>query len=438
MPTEDRKLQILVVGAGLGGLSAACSCAIAGHSVHVVEFAKELVEVGAGLQITPNASRLLKHWEVSESLWETGAEPTALTVHRYSGEKLAEDRPFDQHTRAKYGAPFIDFHRCDVQQALYSRSVELGVTFSFGQRVESIDFSGPTVRADTGATFSGDLIVAADGLWSRCRESFLGGKDEPLPTGDLAYRIVLTTDQIKDPKLRAWVENSEVHFWIGPGAHVVGYSLRAGKMYNIVLLVPDDLPTGVARQPGSVDQMRKLFDGWDPILNEFLGCVDKVDKWKLMHRAEMTDWVNDASNLVFLGDSCHPMLPYLAQGANSSMEDGAVLGSLLGHLKRKSDLPGVLRLYQSLRKSRGEAIARETFKQRHDFHLPDGEKQRKRDEIFLSQLGKELKGAFPSRWTCPEVQPWIYGYDAIKEVENAVARNPELFSDGTSSPTSVL
>lgn len=209
-------------------------------------------------------------------------------------------------------------------------------------------------------------------------------------------------------------------------------------MYNIVLLVPDDLPTGVARQPGSVDQMRKLFDGWDPILNEFLGCVDKVDKWKLMHRAEMTDWVNDASNLVFLGDSCHPMLPYLAQGANSSMEDGAVLGSLLRHLKRKSDLPGVLRLYQSLRKSRGEAIARETFKQRHDFHLPDGEKQRKRDEIFLSQLGKELKGAFPSRWTCPEVQPWIYGYDAIKEVENAVARSPELFSDGTSSPTSVL
>lgn len=186
-------------------------------------------------------------------------------MHRYSGQKLAEDRPFDQHTRSKYGAPFVDFHRCDLQQALYSRSVELGVTFSFGQRVESIDFSGPSALTDTGATFSGDLIIAADGLWSRCRESFLGGKDEPLSTGDLAYRIVLTTDQIKDPKLRAWVENPEVHFWIGPGAHVVGYSLRAGKMYNIVLLVPDDLPAGVARQAGSVDQMRKLFDGWDPM-----------------------------------------------------------------------------------------------------------------------------------------------------------------------------
>ena len=109
------------------------------------------------------------------------------------------------------------------------------------------------------------------------------------------------------------------------------------------------------------------------------------------------------------------MLPYLAQGANSSLEDGAVLGLLLGHMKRKSQLPQILRLYERLRKSRGEAIVRETFKQvrtanylggtysdnhqkRHDFHMPDGEEQQRRDEIFLSQLGKELKGAFPSRW----------------------------------------
>lgn len=146
--------------------------------------------------------------------------------------------------------------------------------------------------------------------------------------------------------------------------------------------------------------------------------------------AEMERWVNDKSNLVFLyaslrllyspsnphsGDACHPMLPYLAQGANSSLEDGAVLGRLLGHMKNKSHLPQILRLYESLRKSRGEAIVKETFKQvslqfpsfrynaltffqRHDFHMPNGPEQEKRDEVFLSQLGKEIKGAFPSRW----------------------------------------
>lgn len=146
------------------------------------------------------------------------------------------------------------------------------------------------------------------------------------------------------------------------------------------------------------------------------------------------------------GDACHPMLPYLAQGANSAVEDGAVLGLLLGHVKSKTQVPQALRMYEHLRKARGEAVVIETFKQvgtrnlscgnnnsswklicyhqRHDFHLPDGPEQEARDVLFLSTLGKELKGPFPSRWTCPEVQPWLYGYDAFREVENAVKNEP--------------
>ncbi|KAF4167704.1 hypothetical protein CNMCM6936_004549 [Aspergillus lentulus] len=427
LASEQANLHIIIAGAGLGGLAAAVSCALSGHTVEVVEQAKELVEVGAGLQITPNASRLFKYWQLPSSIWQAAAEPTALTVHRYTGQILANEPSFHKNIRAKYGAPFIDLHRVDLQQALYARAKELGVTFHLNERVDSIDFDTTTVKTLAGNRYTGDLIIAADGLWSRCRECFLGKKDAPLPTGDLAYRIVLSADQISDPELRAWVENPECHFWIGPGAHAVAYSLCNGRMFNIVLLVPDNLPPGVSRQSGSVEEMRKLFEGWDPVLNRFLSYVDSVDKWKLMHHAEMERWVNDKSNLVFLGDACHPMLPYLAQGANSSLEDGAVLGRLLGHMKNKSHLPQILRLYESLRKSRGEAIVKETFKQRHDFHMPDGEEQEKRDEVFLSQLGKEIKGAFPSRWTCPEVQPWLYGYDAIKEVENAVMQHPELF-----------
>ena len=157
-------------------------------------------------------------------------------------------------------------------------------------------------------------------------------------------------------------------------------------------------------------------------LTELLECVDKVDKWKLMHREEMESWINPQSNLVLIGDSCHPMLPYLAQGANSSIEDGAVLGLLLApdNFKSKTELPETLHLFQKLRKARGEGIVRETFKQRKDFHMRNGPEQEKRDEMMLRQLGQELQGAFPSRWTCPEVQPWLYGYDAIKEVEAAV------------------
>lgn len=118
------------------------------------------------------------------------------------------------------------------------------------------------------------------------------------------------------------------------------------------------------------------------------------------------------------------MLPYLAQGANSAVEDGAVLGLLLGRMQSKAELPQALKLYERLRKTRGEAIVKETFRQRESFHMHDGPEQEARDRVFLSQLGKELKGPFPSRWTCPEVQPWLYGYDAYKEVDDALKRDP--------------
>lgn len=143
-----------------------------------------------------------------------------------------------------------------------------------------------------------------------------------------------------------------------------------------------------------------------------------------MHREEMASWVNSQCNLVLIGDSCHPMLPYLAQGANSSIEDGAVLGLLLSpqNFTSKSELPETLQLFEHVRKARGEGIVRETFRQRRDFHMRNGPEQMMRDEMMVKSLGKELKGPFPSRWTCPDVQPWLYGYDAIREVEEAVAK----------------
>ncbi|KAJ4348199.1 uncharacterized protein N0V89_009571 [Didymosphaeria variabile] len=327
------QLDIVIVGAGLGGLAAAISAAQSGHNVVVYEAAKELAEVGAGLQLTPNCTKILQQYGLSDAFWASGAEPTSLSVHRYTGSILAHDEAFSCNIRKRYDAPFLDMHRCDLQKALYERAKALGVDFRFGSRIIDMEFehARPMVSTEQGCRYA-DLVVAADGLWSRCRSRFLGRNDPPKPTGDLAYRVVLDIEQIQDPELRRWVSEPTCHFWIGPGAHAVGYSLRGGKMYNIVLLVPDDLPPGVSRQPGSIEEMKALFKGWDPILARFLDLVDIVDKWKLMHQA--------------------------------------------------------------------------------------------RDALFLSQLGNELKGPFPSRWTCPQVQSWLYGYDAYEEVENAVKADP--------------
>ena len=425
-------LDIVIVGAGLAGLAAAISCASGGHKVTVYEAAKELAEVGAGLQITPNASRLLYQWGLEEAIRPRVAEPTVLAVHRYSdGKTLAEEHDFHISIRRKYGAPFVDMHRVDLQKILYEKAISLGVVVELNQRISAIQSTStrPTVAFTSGKEVGCDLVVGADGLWSKCRESMMQKVDQPLPTGDLAYRIVLEADKISDPELRAWVADPQCHFWIGPNSHVVGYSIRAGTMFNLVLLCPDDLPEGLARTAASTIEMRALFAGWDPILTRFLEQVEKVDKWKLMHREEVGSWTNQQKNFVLIGDSCHPMLPYLAQGANSSIEDGGVLGRILSYVNNKEQLPWAIELYEKVRKPRSDRIVRETFHQRDAFHLPDGPEQQARDEVFASQLGQEISMKFPSRWTCPQVQPWLYGYDAYAEADQAVKETPYCGSE---------
>ena len=264
----------------------------------------------------------------------------------------------------------------------------------------------------------------------RSRPQFVGGPSAAILTGDLAYRITLDVDELTGAdaaELAAFVRDPTVHFWIGPGSHAVGYSVRGGSTYNLVFLCPDDLPPGVAKLAGDLDEMRALFAAWDPLLTKFLAQVRAVHKWKLMWLDALPSWASPEGTFFMAGDCCHPMLPYLAQGANSSLEDGAVLGHLLGKVRARDmvrQLPRVAETYQALRMERGRRIQLETFRQRDDFHMPDGEPQRRRDEKMLAVLGTELKEAFTSRWTCPVIQPFLYGYDAYAEAERAFQEKP--------------
>ncbi len=455
---DGEGIHLIIIGAGLAGLSAALSTKLANpsHRVTVLETVKELQEVGvrpplfhplilffpnpiltakqkAGLQITPNGTRLLSEWGLLPRLTPLASVPSTLSVRRYDGTRLLAHEPdLQAQVAARYdGHPFWDLHRVDLQQAMVARCEELGIEIKLGCRAVDVDFEGAEVKVLGGGTVRGDVVLLTDGLWSAVRGKFLGRESNAVLTGDLAYRITIEVDELEGEdaeELRRFVRDATVDFWMGPNAHCVGYSVRAGEVYNLVFLCPDDLPKGVVKLEGDVEEMRERFKEWDPLLGRFLRQVKGVvHKWRLMWLDALPEWANEKGTFFMAGDCCHPMLPYLAQGANSSLEDGAVLGSLLGRVSRGDmgrQLPRVSELYQKLRMERGRWIQLETFKQRNDSHMVDGEAQEKRDALMMSMLGKELKGPFPSRWTCPEIQPFLYGYNAYAEAEKAYRENP--------------
>ncbi|KAK4163575.1 hypothetical protein QBC43DRAFT_335272 [Cladorrhinum sp. PSN259] len=427
-------IHLIIIGAGLAGLAAALSTKLANpnHKVTILETVKELQEVGAGLQLTPNGTRLLSAWGLSSVLAPLAAVPSSLSVHRYDGTRLLAHEPnFQTQCLTRYSHPFWDVHRVDLQREMVAKCLSLGVELRLGARAVDVHFASATVKLQSGELIQGDAVLLTDGLWSYIRPKFLGKPSPAILTGDLAYRVTLRADEITGPdaaELQNWIRNPTVHFWVGPKSHCVGYSVNAGEVYNLVFLCPDDMPLQVVKSEGSLEEFRQKFSGWDPLLQKFLDQVKGVHKWKLMWLDALPEWANKEGSFFMAGDCCHPMLPYLAQGANSSLEDGAVLGSLLGKVgksKMREQLPFVSRIYQRLRMERGRKIQLESFKQRDDSHLEDGVEQERRDELMMSQLGKEdLKGSFPSRWTCPEIQPFLYGYDAYAEAEKAYRENP--------------
>ena len=260
------QLHLVIIGAGLAGLSAAITTSLEGHRVTVLEKAPRLQEVGAGLQVTPNATRLLKRWGLFDGLHKRAAAPSSLTVRRYDGSVvLAQEHSFQEKMQERYDAPFWDLHRSDLQAALVSRAIELGVEIRLDSEVIDIDFSAATVTPKGGEPVRGDVLLAADGLWSRSRSLFMQKTVVPNPTGDLAWRIILDLEDLKDPELVEWVSKPTVTFWIGPYSHVVGYSVKGGEQFNLVLLSPDDLGKDLSRAEGNLDDMKKLFAAWDPV-----------------------------------------------------------------------------------------------------------------------------------------------------------------------------
>ncbi|KAK1719376.1 uncharacterized protein BDZ83DRAFT_632044 [Colletotrichum acutatum] len=419
-------MRVLIIGAGLGGLACAIACRREGFEVVVLERANRLVPIGAGLQLPPNGTRIARQLGYLDKLLQCGVVIDGMEYRRYAdGAHLHTLSAKD--AQARYGDLWMVVHRADLHYILWQTCKEIGVDLCLDMDVERIDFDEKRVYLEDGDDIGGDVIIGADGLWSICRDQLLGAASPPVETGDLAYRATFPFDYLKalnDPRVDDLCARKQATVWMGPDKHTVFYPVRGGREFNLVLIRPDNMQPGEKRVQGDIEEMRESYRGWDETLTKLISLIPRVQKWKLCTHPELKTWTKGCFTL--LGDSCHPSLPYQAQGAAMAVEDGAVIGKLLGLLKDSSgaddmaaQIPEILKLYETLRKDRTTVNVRGATSNRKWYHVRDGPEQEARD---AEMTGAPLRdGLSPTGWRLmdEDYRMELMGRDSVAEAMEA-------------------
>jgi salicylate hydroxylase len=393
MPGRDRHGSIGVVGAGIGGLTAALALLRAGFDVQVYEQASALHEIGAGVQVSPNASRVL-HWlGLADPLARTGVRPLAWHQRRWDDGRTLLRTPLAEPLEAAFGFPHLQVHRADLLAALAAAVPAERV--HLGHRLTDLTERGDRVEARfaNGARAEVDVLVGADGIHSLVRR-ILWGPEQPRFTGCAAYRGLVSADRLRHLDLEVTAQ-----VWMGPGRHFVHYFVRSEALVNFVAIVDQDTWTRESwTDRGEIADALAAFEGWHPQVRDIIGAADQTFIWALFDRTPLERW--SAGRVTLAGDACHAMLPFMAQGAAQAIEDGATLAACLAD--SETDVVGALRRYEELRAPRATRIQAMSATNKDRFHLPDGPEQQRRD-------AEMAKGA--TDWSFRAVA-WIYEYDA--------------------------
>ncbi|KAM5358691.1 hypothetical protein ACJZ2D_015082 [Fusarium nematophilum] len=419
---SHRAMKVVIIGAGIGGLVCAIACRRQNLDVVVVERTPALAPIGAGIQVPPNAARIARQLGLLPQLTERSVVVDSIQYLRYANGKPLSTIGGGSEVVKNFGDTWMVIARPDYHAVLWDAAKAEGADLCLGSEMESIDFDNSSVRLVGGELITGDVLVGADGLWSRSRTQLLGRDSPPAETGDLAYRATIPREKLlalNDAKVNELIDQKNVLCWMGPGKHCVFYPLAGGKAYNLVLIRPDDLGKDIRQAPGDLGEMKASFEGWDERLTQMISCVPSVLKWKLCHHDELEVWTK--RSVALLGDACHPTLPYQAQGAAMAAEDGIVLGNLLGLLNRSELytsqgnglIPEVLKIYESLRKARTTLNVQGAKSNQYAFHLPDGPLQEARDASLLSSGKDALVSSF--NFANMDYMRAMLGFDAVAE-----------------------
>ena len=314
-------IRIVIVGAGVGGLTLALLLRRQGITVEVLEQASELREVGAGIALASNATRVLQRLGLGDDLARLSTEPTAL-IHRDGRDgHLISVHPMDGWYRRAFGAPFFGLHLVALQQLLADAWGP--VHLHLDCRVEALTERGESirVRCATGETFDADLAVGADGVHSQVRRWVTAGA-EPVYSRTSGFRGLVPVGQL--PGLP---DPGALQFWIGPGAHLLHYPIADGSLINFLAVIdgPEQWPTPAWMQEAPPGSHLAAFADWHPAVTDMLTAVPQSPRWGLFALRPLRRW--SRGPVVLLGDAAHAMLPHQGQGANQAIEDAAILAA---------------------------------------------------------------------------------------------------------------
>lgn len=341
-------VDAVVVGGGIGGLSSALALRRAGHTVRVLEQQPRFGEVGAGLQMAPNATRILRSWGLLDQVVARGVVPRRLELRdAVDGGTLTHLDLVEVERR--YGAPYVVLHRCDLHVILLEACRDAGVELVTDAFVTDVALEDEAATAvGEGRTDTGRLVLAADGLGSRLRG--LLSPDEPVSSAYVAYRGALPIEQVDTSRLDLDV----VVVYVGPGCHLVQYPLRRGEMFNQVAVFRSAKALAGEADWGTPDELDAAFGHTCRRVRDALGNLWRDRWWRMYDREPIDTWVD--RRLALTGDAAHPMLQYLAQGACQAIEDADCLATRA--VKRAGDWDGALRDYAELRTARTAEVQR--------------------------------------------------------------------------------
>src|SRR3989454_2323166 len=356
--------RVLIAGGGIGGLTAALALLKSGCDVEVYEQAAELKEVGAGLELAANGTRVLHELGIGEQLKPLACVATGKEVRLWSSGETWKLFDLGAVSIERYGYPYLTVYRPDLLRVLAAAvqrekpdAIHLGAKCS----AVSQDGKGVRLRLADGTEAGGDALIGADGVHSRIRQA-LFGPDRPSFTGIVAWRGVIPIDRLPERMARSVGTN-----WIGPGGHVVHYPVRAGSLMNFVgALERADWQVESWSTRGTTGEMAADFAGWNEDVQTMIRNIETPYKWALMVRPPMERWTLGRASL--LGDACHSMVPLLAQGANMAIEDGFVLARCLK--EHRDDLPVALMRYENARLDRTRRAVEGSAANIQRFHNP--------------------------------------------------------------------